>query len=117
MTASTSIVRYVALAVIALLNFVISTTAAQIIKKYVSRVYDSTASKFGNVSRMVITLTFVFLANALVRKIMTRLGSGHFAGVNLASIAERNGTPATGFAYVMFLGNDLKTFMPLITIA
>jgi hypothetical protein len=117
MTVVTSIARTVALVVIAILNFTLSSAAAQIIKKYISATYEGAKSGLQNASRFVLTLLFVFLANALVRAVMNRVVSGRIAGVDLGSIGERNGTPATGFAYVMFLGNDLKTFLPLISFA
>ena len=102
---------------VAVVNFVISILLAQMIKKFVSKPYDSKRNYFLNILHVLLTIISIVVCNYIARNIMDYIplpfGNDIF---DPKKVKETKGTVTTAFSYFMFLASDLKTYTDILAI-
>jgi hypothetical protein len=102
---------------VAMVNFIISIILAQLIKKFISKPYDSKRNYFLNILHVLITIISIVVCNYIGRNIMEHiplpLANDLF---DPKKVKETKGTVTTAFSYFMFLASDLKTYTDILSL-
>ena len=98
------------------INFVLSIIFAQIIKRYIAKKYEKKQSILYNSGKLFALILSIAACAYIVRKIMKIIPKPVTKNVNPENIEQVRGTIMTGFSYFMFLGDELRSYLPLITI-
>lgn len=104
-----------AMAYVGVLNFVLSTLLAQLLKRYVSAPYDPALPRVVNYLRLASIVVAIVWCAYVTHQIMKRVPKP-FASASFDpnKLKELRATVTTAFSYFLFLSADVQSYLPIL---
>ena len=98
------------------INFAVTTVLAQILSKYVLPKYDGKKSKAHNFVKLALVVSLIAILAYTCRQISERVPKPPLetATFDPKRVKEVKGSVLTAFTFFMWLGEDVKSFKPLL---